>query len=137
MQLLKLNTWHEFLYTVSMRDTDATGLVFHPKYLEILTAAREDLAERLGMDLQSLNNRYGAMLVVHTMDVNFIGPARLRSELMVKTAILKIKNAKITISHEVFSVGDGNRLILRALMTYAYVDANTLLPMSIPLEFIS
>ena len=67
-----------------MRDTDATGIVFHPRYLEILTAARESLAKQIGLDQTNILKHYGCVLVAHSIDVKFFQPCYLGEEIIVK-----------------------------------------------------
>ena len=130
----KSKSWFDFPYTVSMRDTDATGFVFHARYLEILTTARERLAERIGLDFETLKLKYDAMLVVRNIKVDYYKPAYLQSRIIVKTRVEKAFNAKITVAQKIYLIEDLKKPILEALMQYAYIDVNELSPKLIPLE---
>ena len=62
----ELKSQYEFNYTISMRDTDATGIVFHQRYLEILTAASESLAKQISLDQTNILKHHGCVLVEHS-----------------------------------------------------------------------
>lgn len=133
-----MNEWHEYSYVVSMRDTDATGLVFHPRYLEILTAAREDLADKLHINFETLSREFKSMLVVKGMELNFLKPAFLRNQLLIKTCIEKVVNAKVIILQEIYISVDGvHLLVMKSSLTYAHISRETLLPIPVPAIVIS
>ena len=124
----------EFPYKVSMRDTDATGLVFHPRYLEILTNARENILETIGLNHKFIVNHFQAMLVVRDVNVSFIKPAFLHSKLIIRSKVEKLLNAKISISQNIYLDDDPKSPILIAKINYAYIDVINLSPRLIPQE---
>jgi acyl-CoA thioester hydrolase len=117
-----------------MRDTDATGLVFHPRYLEILTNARENILETIGLNHKFIVNHFQAMLVVRDVNVSFIKPAFLHSKLIIRSKVEKLLNAKISISQNIYLDDDPKSPILIAKINYAYIDVINLSPRLIPQE---
>jgi acyl-CoA thioester hydrolase len=119
---------HEFNYTISMRDTDATGIVFHPRYLEILTAARESLAKQIGLDQTNILKQYGCALVAHSIDVKFYQPCYLGEEIIVKTKIDRSHIAKIYITQEIEKTDLAKNKALNAQLTFVFIDKLTMQP---------
>ena len=113
---------HEFNHTISMRDTDATGIVFHPRYLEILTAARESLAKQIGLDQTNILKQYGCALVAHSIDVKFYQPCYLGEEIIVKTKIDRSHIAKIYITQEIEKTDLAKNKALNAQLTFVFID---------------
>ena len=120
-----------------MRDTDATGLVFHPRYLEILTAARESLAKQIGLDQTSILKLYGCVLVAHAIDIKFYQPCYLGEEVIVKTKIDRSHIAKIYITQEIEKNDLAKNKVLNANLTFAFIDKATMQPTPIPPELLS
>jgi acyl-CoA thioester hydrolase len=132
-----MSVWHEYFYVVSMRDTDATGLVFHPRYLEILTAAREDLADKLHINFEALSKEYQSMLVVKDLELKFLKPAFLRNQLLIRTLISRVLNAKVVIEQEIYICNADDRVLaLKSSLTYAHISKDSLMPIKVPQEII-
>lgn len=131
--MLDFSSVNEFKYTVSMRDTDMTGIVFHPRYLEILTSAREVYLESLGINYENLLEEYNGNFVVTTIEIRFLKPAFLRTRLVIKTFAEKIISTKAKIIQEVFSEIDDEK-ILTANIGLAFINRSTLQPQLIPLN---
>jgi acyl-CoA thioester hydrolase len=118
-----------------MRDTDATGIVFHPRYLEILTSAREELYESLGFGSSALAFQHGSMIVVSNVKIRFLQPLFLRQRIVVITEIKKIVCAKIVTNQKIFEI-EQNRQILDADMIFAHINKTSLEPQLIPQNLI-
>ena len=128
---------HEFNYTISMRDTDASGIVFHPRYLEILTAARESLAKQIGLDQTNILKQYGCAVVAYSIDVKFYQPCYLGEEIIVKTKIDRSHIAKIYITQEIEKTDLVKNKALNAQLTFVFIDKLTMQPAPIPKELLS
>jgi acyl-CoA thioester hydrolase len=132
-----MSEWHEYFYVVSMRDTDATGLVFHPRYLEILTAAREDLADKLGINFEALSKECQSMLVVKDLELKFLKPVFHRNQLLIRTLISRVFNAKVVILQEIYICNAAERVLaMKSLLTYAHISRDTLMPIAVSQEVI-
>ena len=76
-----------FSVTVYYEDTDALGIVYHANYLKYLERARTHYLKSLGFDLHTLYTNDGMGYVVRKMDIQFLKPAHLNDQLIVKTDI--------------------------------------------------
>jgi acyl-CoA thioester hydrolase len=119
-----------------MRDTDATGIVFHPRYLEILTAAREEAVESLGFSQNDLKNQYGSTIVVSKLKMDFFRPAILRQKLVVNTLINSVSSAKLNITQKIFDKVQHDQIILDVQLVLAHINSKTLRPEIFPDEIV-
>jgi YbgC/YbaW family acyl-CoA thioester hydrolase len=88
-----------------MRDTDATGIVYHPKYLEILNYAREEFLLELGILPEELKIGLGVELVVYNVALKFRRRSQVNTMLRIETCWPTITSQKIKISQEILSSG--------------------------------
>jgi 4-hydroxybenzoyl-CoA thioesterase len=63
-------------FRIYYEDTDAGGVVYHTNYLKFMERARSDWLRTLGFDQNALLAD-GVQLVVHSLDIRFLQPARL------------------------------------------------------------
>jgi acyl-CoA thioester hydrolase len=82
-------TWH-----VSFADTDAGGIVYHTKYLEIAERARAAWLRANGLSNKSLLEQ-NVLFTVTKLECHFRKPAYLDSVLTVTTRITTISGAQI------------------------------------------
>jgi YbgC/YbaW family acyl-CoA thioester hydrolase len=93
-----------------MRDTDATGIVFHPRYLEIATAARESFIDSLGFSGGLAKTSYNQRLVAYNLSMRFRGQCLLRDNLIVRSAVASLTNSKIKVTQQILR--DGQEVVL-------------------------
>lgn len=74
-------------YTVCYADTDAGGVVYHARYVEMAERARNRLLALAGFSLDMLAREYETLLVVHRLSVTYHAPARLEDELMLNAVL--------------------------------------------------
>lgn len=126
-----------FEYIVSMRDTDATGFVFHPKYLEIFTVAREAFAKKYKFDFKSTIERLGIFLVVYNLKIKYLGSAEIGQILYIKSRIIKISNLKITLLQEIYSDSILSKKITEQEVSLVFLNKISKLPVQIPREIVA
>ncbi|MEP6869978.1 MAG: acyl-CoA thioesterase, partial [Novosphingobium sp.] len=64
---------------------DGAGIVFYPRYFEILNAAVEDwFAEALGADFRSMHHERGIGVPTVQLNAEFLAPSLLGDELAVR-----------------------------------------------------
>ena len=91
---------HKFPFTIAYADTDAEGIVYHARYLEI--------AERARMNwLQGKLNVGGDVgFVVRELNVKYIQPLRVADEFVVETQMVDV--GAVVVKVEQKFVKDGN-----------------------------
>lgn len=126
---------HEFRYNVRIRDTDYTGVVYHPNFLSIVEFARSDWF--FGKGLVDKGNL--PSFVIKEAKIDYKRPARVGDVLIVKTYVPKIGRTFIVFTHEVYNE-ETNVLLCTAEVLAVHVGADfkpKRLPDDIKMEMIS
>lgn len=118
---------------VYFEDTDAGGIVYHARYLQFLERARTEWLRGLGFN-QSELKRQGVVFVVRDMQINWLSPALLDDALQVNVQIQKAKKASFIMTQQIL-LGDEQKL--KASVTIACLNSQTLKPLAIPLNIIA
>ena len=115
-------TGHSLTQRVYYEDTDFSGFVYHARYLHFMERARTDYIRCLGVNQRELaNDGEGTMFVVHRMEIDFKGPARMDDILKILTTTEKAGGAKMVLSQEVRC---DERLLISARVIIAVVNAS-------------
>jgi len=118
---------------VYFEDTDAGGIVYHARYLQFLERARTEWLRELGFNQSELKQQ-GVVFVVRDMQINWLSPALLDDALQVSVKIEKVKKASFIMTQQIL-LGDEKKL--KASVTIACLNSQTLKPLAIPLSIIA
>lgn len=117
---------HVFPFTIAYADTDAEGIVYHARYLEIAERARMNwLRGHVVVD-----DDVG--FVIRELNIKYIQPLRAGDEFVVETQMVDVGAAVVKIEQKF--VKDGNICAIINLRV-AYLGAD-MRPKRIPEEFI-
>ena len=116
---------------VYWEDTDAGGVVYHSQYLNFFERARTEWLRSAGIDQSSLGANEGIVFVVHSMNIEFVSPARLDEELQVSVALEKLGGATMALEQDMIRIADG-AVISRASVKVACLHAGKFTPARIP-----
>jgi acyl-CoA thioester hydrolase len=113
---------HRLVQRVYYEDTDFSGLVYHARYLHFLERGRTDYLRCLGVEQRELVNadEEGLVFVVHRMEIDFKGPARMDDMLTIHTVTEKAGGAKMVLSQE---IRRGDTLLIAAKVIIAVINA--------------
>ena len=102
---------------VRMQHVDAAGIVFYPRYFEMVVQLIEDwFADGLGVDFHALHDvRRVGVPTVH-VDIEFRRPSRLGDRLRFSLALLKLKRTSLMLRIGASCDGE-ERLRLRQVLT--------------------
>lgn len=81
-------------FPISYADTDAGGVVYHSRYIDMAERARMAMLHELGIrcrDLEKAEKPCGFM--IHKLEIEYKRPAFLEDDLTVETQVLKIGGA--------------------------------------------
>jgi acyl-CoA thioester hydrolase len=98
-------TAHRFPVRVYFEDTDAGGIAYHASYLRWAERGRTEALRDMGLPHSSLIERHGLFLVVRRIEVQYLRPARLDSELAVETRVRSVGGASVTLRQTVVEDG--------------------------------
>ncbi len=119
----------DITYRVLYADTDAMGIVYYANYLRFYEIGRDayfrslDLSEK---DMQKERVVFPAISV----EMQYLLPAQLNDELIVKTAVLKVPTVRLLFKQSVYNNDKG--LLNEAYITLASVNAKTMRPVRCP-----
>jgi len=117
---------HSFPFTVAYADTDAEGIVYHARYLEIAERARMNwLRGKL-----SAGEDIG--FVVRELNIKYIQPLRVADEFIVETKMMDVGAAVVRIEQKFVKEG-AEYAIINLKVAYLGGDMR---PKRIPEEFI-
>ena len=118
---------HVFPFTVAYADTDAEGIVYHARYLEIAERARMNWLRGhvvVGDDIG---------FVVRELNIKYLQPLKTADDFVVETRMVDVGAAVVKIEQKF--VKDGNECAIINLKV-AYLGAD-MRPKRIPAEFIA
>ncbi|MGF1742059.1 tol-pal system-associated acyl-CoA thioesterase [Vibrio profundum] len=119
--------------TVYYEDTDASGLVFHSNYINFIERARTELLRARGHSQQTLLEQNIAFTVRH-IDIDYLKPAHLDDQLVVRTNIAQLKKASLTFCQEI--VNPENITLCKAMVKVACISTETMKPLAIPHQIV-
>ena len=118
---------HKFPFTIAYADTDAEGIVYHARYLEIAERARMNwLRGRLHLD-----NDVG--FVVRELNIKYIQPLKVADECIVETKMVDVGAAIVRVEQKFVKDG-AEYAIINIKVAYLGGDMR---PKRIPSDFIN
>jgi len=117
---------HKFPFTIAFADTDAQGMVYHARYIEIAERARMNWL-RFTMPPEG-----DIGFVLKELCIKYFRPLRPADDIVVETSIIKAGNASLTLEHKFVK---DNEVYAILTGTAAYLGSN-LKPKRIPDEIL-
>jgi len=114
------------VFTVQRRvrfaDCDTAGIVFFPRYFEMLNGVVEDwFAGPLEASFRELHLNRHVSVPTAAVEARFIAPSRLEDELTLALSVTKLGGTSCGLRHRVTAAG---RLRFEATQTIVYVGAS-------------
>ena len=111
------------LFTTTRRvrfaDCDAAGIVFFPRYFEMLNGVVEDwFAGPLEASFRELHLNRGVSVPTAAVEARFIAPSRLEDDLSFALTVTKLGGASCGLRHRITS---GDQLRFEATQTIVHV----------------
>lgn len=113
---------HKFPFAIAYADTDAGGIVYHGRYIEIAERARMDILRGIKFPDGDVG------FVVRDLSIRYVHPLFLLDTVIVETAVTKLGAASLSVEQK-FVKDDEICAILTG--TAAYIGAN-MMPKRIP-----
>jgi len=82
-------------YRVIYADTDAMGIVYHARYLEMAERARNYAMEKAGIHISRFTEEHNLILVVCRAAMEFIAPLCVDDEVVLRTGILRQRISRV------------------------------------------
>lgn len=124
---------YERIKRVRFAHCDPAGIVFYPRYVELLNEIVEDwFEEGLGVDFHSLHVEHGLAIPTVRLDVEYLAPSRYGDLLSFRLAVAHIGNTSLQLSVMVYS---DEQLRVRARLKVVMTSLAKLKPVPITEEF--
>lgn len=111
---------HEISVRVYYEDTDLAGVVYYANYLKFIERGRSEALRAAGVDQRALKEEAGLVFVVRRLVADYHAPARFDDELVVATAVSRLRGASLEMAQEVRRDG---QLLFSAAVVIACMDA--------------
>ena len=100
-------TWWRCEKTVRFAHCDPAGIVFYPRFFELMQEATEDFFRyAIGMPFEDLVNRDGIVMPIVSLDVGWHAPSRLADVLEIDVAVARLGGASIDFAYEMTCRGE-------------------------------
>lgn len=96
MTIVARNAFPVTQYRVIFADTDAGGIVYHPRYLELAERGRNEIMRHLGLDVGHLFAKENYGLALRSCEMKFHTPALFDDLLTIQSSLGKLKAASST-----------------------------------------
>lgn len=107
---------------VRFADCDAAGIVFYPRYFEMLNGVVEDwFAGPLGASFRELHLEQGVSVPTAAVDGRFLAPSRLENDLSFALTVTRLGGASCGLRHRMTS---DDQLRFEATQTIVFVGAS-------------
>ena len=104
---------------VRFADCDAAGIVFFPRYFEMLNGVVEDwFASPLGVSFRELHMERSVSVPTAAVEARFIAPSRLEDDLSFALTVTKLGGASCGLRHRITA---GEQLRFEATQTIVFV----------------
>lgn len=123
-----MNKEHIFNFCIAYSDTDAGGIVYHGRYIEIAERAR---MEWLGDLVKPTGSDVG--FVVNGLDIKYLNPLFLMDRFVVKSRVVQFGSVFVVIEQK-FVKNDKICAILNVKVVYLNAD---LRPVRLPMMVVS
>jgi acyl-CoA thioester hydrolase len=128
---------YPYVHRVCYADTDAAGLVYHARYLDIFERSRAEWLAQYDLSPSKLINEFNILLPVRDLKMEFHRPARLDDLLEIDQVIEHRSRAQVTVKQTAKRKPHGSNLadmelLVSALINIVCVDTTTLKPKALP-----
>jgi acyl-CoA thioester hydrolase len=110
----------EIAVRVYYEDTDFSGRVYHASYLRFLERGRTEWLRARGLTHHELAASSGIVLVVRSMQIDFVAPARIDDMLAVETVMSTMGGASMEFRQRI--VLEGRALVTAKVLAAAVRD---------------
>ena len=120
---------YSFPVRVYFENTDAGGVVYHGEYFKFLERARTEWLRHLGFEHQALARNHRVVLVVSSLAIDFLKPARLDDTVAVSVQLESLGKVRCAFVQE---IRREDEVLVKAKVAVACVVADGLKPAEIP-----
>jgi acyl-CoA thioester hydrolase len=125
------NHRHNLAVRVYYSDTDAEGIVYHSRYLDMAEHGRTELLRCLGGHQKEIMEKQKIAFVVKSIDIDYKRPGLMDDLLLVKSAVAKCERFTIVFHQEIYR---GEELLTTLNVKVGSISTETGRPFPMPDE---
>lgn len=114
---------NEFIYPmrIHIEDTDFGGMVYHSNYLNFMERARSEWIDEMGMGI-TWQRQHRVFFLVHTVNIQFLKPARVHDKVEVVSTIKQIKRASMVFDQYLREIASPHTILCKAEIKIVCTD---------------
>ena len=117
-------------YKVYVEDTDFQGFVYHANYIKYFERSRTEFLSDNGILQKELIKENNAF-VIKGIRINYLLPAQLGDELIIKSIVEKKSNARMIFNQKVISKSDKKKFV-EGEVEVCFINLETKKPQKFP-----
>ena len=113
---------HEnFFHNVKVyyEDTDAGGVVYYANYLKYLERARTEALLNIGLSNLQIKDKYGALIIVKSCNIEYKKPAKLEDQLKIRSFIKSVTKTSFKMNQ---IITNGENIIVEAQVHLVFIN---------------
>ena len=122
--------WNALNYKVYVEDTDFQGFVYHANYIKYFERSRTEFLSDNGILQKELIKENNAF-VIKGIRINYLLPAQLGDELIIKSIVEKKSNARMIFNQKVISKSDKKKFV-EGEVEVCFINLETKKPQKFP-----
>jgi 4-hydroxybenzoyl-CoA thioesterase len=123
---------------ISFKHCDPAGMVFYPRYVEMLNDVIEAWFDRgLGCDYQELHLQRRIAIPTVSLNCEFSRPSRLGDRLLARLDVERIGGSSVSLLHRLADRNDGGDVRLTARQVIVFVDMASTRPIAVPPDILA
>ena len=114
---------HECQTRVRYAETDQMGYLYYGNYATYYEVGRAEMIRSLGLTYQQMEDEYGILMPVMSLQMRFVRPARYDELITIQTNLRRMPQKDIVFHHEVFN--PKRKLVNGGSVKLCFVDQKT------------
>lgn len=114
---------HESQTRVRYAETDQMGYLYYGNYATYYEVGRAEMIRSLGLTYQQMEDEYGILMPVMSLQMRFVRPARYDELITIRTELRRMPQKDIVFHHELFN--PKGKLVNGGSVKLCFVDQKT------------
>lgn len=125
----------DYLRRIYLCDTDAAGVVYFAKGLEICHEAYEESLAEAGISIQELIRGKTALPIVHA-EIDFLRPIFCSDRIQVSLNASLVNDSEFAIAYQIFPAGNSNQALVKAKTQHVCINSQVRQRIDLPADLL-
>ena len=114
---------HNFQKRIRYSETDKMGYLYYGRYADLYEIGRAEMIRSLGMTYREMEEEWGIMMPVKSLQMRFVRPAKYDELVTIKTTLREMPDKDIVFHVEVFN--ENKKIVNGGSVRLVFVDMKT------------